>query len=283
MAFRAGRFTLHSVLDGFYRLDGGSMFGIVPRAVWAGEHPPDEQNRIELALRCLLVDTGERKVLVDTGIGDKLAKAEQVLFAVDRSRYNLDAELARAGVSREQITDVVLTHLHFDHAGGTTIRRPDGRMELAFPNASYHLQRRHWKWAHHPTDRDRSFFIDENFLLLEQSGRLHLVEGECELCEGVHLLVSEGHTVGGQLVRVESEGVQVIFCGDLVPTRAHLAPSFQMAFDLHPLTMLEEKRMLLAQALEDEAILFLQHDPKVAALRVREVDGLIVAGDTVAF
>ncbi|MGI5861578.1 MAG: MBL fold metallo-hydrolase [Myxococcales bacterium] len=283
MAFRAGRFTLHSVLDGFFRLDGGAMFGIVPRAVWAADHPPDEQNRIELALRCLLVDTGERKVLVDTGIGDKLAKAEQALFAVDRSRYNLDAELARAGVSREQITDVVLTHLHFDHAGGTTIRRADGRMELAFPNATYHLQRRHWKWAHHPTDRDRAFFIDENFLLLEQSGRLHLVEGESELCEGVQVFVSEGHTVGGQLVRVESEGVQVVFCGDLVPTRAHLAPVFQMAFDLHPLTMLEEKRMLLAQALEDEAILFLEHDPKVAALRVCEVEGKVVAGDTVAF
>jgi glyoxylase-like metal-dependent hydrolase (beta-lactamase superfamily II) len=259
------------------------MFGIVPRAVWEKDHPPDEQNRIELALRCLLIDAGDRKVLVDTGVGDKLARAEQVRFAVDRSRYNLDAELARAGTSRAGITDVVLTHLHFDHAGGTTLRRPDGRMELAFPNATYHLQRRHWKWAHHPTERDASFFVDENFLLLEQSGRLHLVEGETELCEGIELLVSEGHTVGAQLVRVESEEVRVLFCGDLVPTRSHLAIGCNMAFDLQPLTMIEEKSMLLAQALEDDAILFLEHDPRIAATRVREVDGAVVPGETVAF
>ena len=160
---------------------------------------------------------------------------------------------------------MVLTHLHFEHAGGTT---RDGA--LAFPNATYHLQRRHWKWAHQPSEKDAGSFRREDFAALESSGRLHLLEGATELYEGIHLFISEGHTVGLQLVRVESGDEALVFCGDLVPTTAHLRPTWVAAYDLYPLTVIEEKTQLLAQALEERWILFLEHDPVVAACRLKD-------------
>ena len=284
MPLSVGRFTLHEIRDGTFALDGGAMFGIIPRPLWSKTNPPDAQNRIELGLRCLLIDDGERKILVDDGIGDKWSEKHREMYAIDHSRFSLDSELARAGTKREEITDVILTHLHFDHAGGTTRSGADGRLELAFPNATFHVQRRNWKWAHHPSDKDAGSYLRENFEALEDSGKLHLMEGETELFDGVELFLSEGHTVGLQLVRVDGgDDNTVVFCGDLVPTVAHLKPHYLMAYDLYPLTVIEEKKMLLAQAQEENWILFFEHDPKVAACRVQEVDGKIVAGEVVPF
>lgn len=283
MSLRLGRFILHEVRDGSIRLDGGAMFGAVPKPVWEKELVPDGQNRIELALRCLLIDTGARKILVDDGVGNKLSDEQSALYSVGGPRDAMELQLARAGVTRAQVTDVILTHLHLDHAGGTIHRREGGGggVELAFPNATIHLQRRNWKWAHAPSERDAPSYPIENFQLLEQCGQLHLIEGETELYEGVQICVSEGHTVGMQLVRVQSEGQAVVFCGDLIPTTAHLKPHYLTAFDLYPLTAIEEKKMLLAQAVESGALLYLEHDPKVAACRVREVDGEVVVDQLV--
>jgi glyoxylase-like metal-dependent hydrolase (beta-lactamase superfamily II) len=279
MPFTAGRFTLHEVRDGSIRLDGGAVFGVVPRVEWQKEYTPDDQNRIELAVRCLLIDTGPRKILVDDGAGNQPAAA--ALYSVERRRDGIDAELARAGVSRAEVTDVILTHLHLDHAGGTLHRSESGALELAFPNATLHLQRRNWKWAHSPSERDAPSYPKESLEKLEQCGQLHLLEGETELFPGVQVCVSEGHTVAMQLVRVQSEGTEVVFCGDLVPTAVHLKPATLTAFDLYPLTVIEEKRMLLAQAIESGAILFLEHDPHVPACRVREVDGDVVVDQVI--
>lgn len=264
MPHTLGRFTLHAVRDGSISLDGGAMFGVVPRPLWAKKFPPDDRNRIQLALRCLLIVDGKRKVLVDDGAGSNWDGRHRDMYGLGAGT-ELDRELAKAGLTRADISDVVLTHLHFDHAGGTT---RDGA--LAFPNATYHLQRRHWKWAHQPSEKDAGSFRAEDFAALEKSGRLHLLEGATELYEGIHLFISEGHTVGLQLVRVESADQTLVFCGDLVPTTAHLRPPWVAAYDLYPLTVIEEKKQLLAQALEERWLLFFEHDPDVAACTVKD-------------
>lgn len=278
MPLQLDDFKLHAIHDGSFALDGGAMFGVVPRPLWERQFPPDERNRIRLALRCLLIDAGERKVLIDDGIGSRWDGKHRAMYGIDHASMHLDAELAKAGVTREQITDVVLTHLHFDHAGGT-VRANEGEAQLSFPNATYHLQRRHWKWAHQPSEKDRGSFRPEDFAALEKSGRLHLLEGNTELFDGVHLFVSEGHTVGLQLPRIERGGKTVVFCGDLVPTTAHLKAAWVAAYDLYPLTVIEEKKQLLAQAVEEGWVLFLEHDPNVAACTVTERDGHAVVDE----
>ncbi|MFL5320357.1 MAG: MBL fold metallo-hydrolase [Myxococcaceae bacterium] len=281
MSLRFGRFTVHEIRDGSFALDGGAMFGLVPRTLWGKHFAVDAENRIQLALRCMLIDDGRHRILVDAGIGTRWAERHRGMYAIDQESADLDRELAKAGYARSDITDVVLTHLHFDHAGGT-VRGENGGLELSFPKATYHLQRRHWVWAHHPSDRDRGSFRPEDFELLEKSGRLHLLEGETELYPGVELLLSEGHTVGLQLPRLMDGDRALQYCGDIIPTSAHLKASWGMSYDLYPLTVMEEKRMLLAQAIEDQWILFFEHDPKVAACKVREDKGETVVAEVVA-
>jgi glyoxylase-like metal-dependent hydrolase (beta-lactamase superfamily II) len=206
-------------------------------------------------------------------MGDKWDAKRAEIYALDRSRGGLDRELARHGLSRAGVTDVVLSHLHFDHAGGATRRDAAGAIECAFPNATFHVQRRNWQWAQTPTEKDRQSYLVENFEALGHCGRLHLLDGACELLPDVEIIVSDGHTIGQQLPRFHGDGTHLTFCGDVIPTRAHLRVPWVMAYDLHPLTTMEEKKMLLAQALEDDGILFFEHDPDVAACRVAESDG----------
>jgi glyoxylase-like metal-dependent hydrolase (beta-lactamase superfamily II) len=269
MPLRMGHLEVHAVSDGHIALDGGAMFGVVPRPLWQRHFPADERNRIALELRCMLVLAGDRRVLVDAGAGARWDGRQRELYGLDHRQGSLDAGLARAGLTREDITDVVLTHLHFDHAGGTA-REEAGGLELAFPQATYHLQRRHWRWAHHPSEKDAGSFRQDDFALLGSSGRLHLLDGPTELLPGVHLFVTEGHTVGLQLVRLEGGDRTLVFCGDLIPTTAHLRAPWVAAYDLSPLTVIEEKKQLLAQALEEGWVLFLEHDPRVAACTVKD-------------
>jgi glyoxylase-like metal-dependent hydrolase (beta-lactamase superfamily II) len=270
-----GRYRLASVLDARFALDGGAMFGVVPKALWEKESPADARNRVRLAARCILaVDAAARRcILVDDGLGEKWDAKRTDIYGIDRSAGGIDAGLAAAGLSRRDVTDVVLTHLHFDHAGGTTRRRGDGGLELTFPNATFHVQRRNWQWAQAPSERDQASYLAENFSLLEHAGRLHLVEGDGELFPDLELIVSEGHTVAQQLPRFHGGGTHLTCCGDVIPTRAHVRVPWVTAYDLYPLTTLEEKKMLLAQALEDDGILFFVHDPDVAACRLREEKG----------
>jgi glyoxylase-like metal-dependent hydrolase (beta-lactamase superfamily II) len=280
---RIGRYELSGLLDATFALDGGAMFGIVPRPLWERKIAPDARNRIRLAARCLLaVDRAARRVLlVDDGIGDKWDPKRADIYAIDRSGGGLDAALARLGHRREDVTDVLLTHLHFDHAGGTTRRGRDGALALAFPRATYHVQRRNWQWAHAPSERDAGSFLQEDFELLQHSNQLHLVEGEPELFPDVELVVSEGHTIGQQLPRFHGDGTHLTCCGDVVPTHAHLRPSWVMGYDLFPVTTVEEKKVILAEALEDDGILFFEHDATMAACRLVEREGEIVFREAV--
>jgi glyoxylase-like metal-dependent hydrolase (beta-lactamase superfamily II) len=275
---RLGRYELHAVRDGTFALDGGAMFGIVPRPLWEKRIAPDARNRIPLAARCLLaVDRAARRViLVDAGMGDKWGAKWIDVYGIDKSGGDLLAALRRLGFGPEDVTDLLLTHLHFDHAGGVTRLAADGEPELVFPRAVHHVQRRAWQWAHAPTEKDSGSFMEESYGLLQHSNLLHLVDGATELFPDVELIVSDGHTAAQQLPRFRDGATHLTFCGDVIPTAAHLKPSWVMAYDLNPLTTLEEKKVLVAEALEDDGVLFFEHDPAVAACRLEERDGATV-------
>ena len=278
-----GRFKIAELSTGWQRLDGGAMFGVVPRPLWEKQIPPDDKNRIRLALRCLYVDTGDRKIVVDTGIGDKFSAKQNDIYGVDPSP-GVTGALRQQGVDPDAVTDVILTHLHFDHAGGATTRQADGTFAPTFANATYHLQRRALTWAQHPSEKDRASFRPDDWDALLEANRMHLVNGPCELFPGVSLIVSEGHTVAQQLVLVDGGAEQkIVYCGDVIPTAAHIPLPYIMGYDLYPLTTLEEKKMLLAQALEERWWLFYEHDPNVAATRVNEDGGRFVRGESLQF
>lgn len=294
-----GRFRVHALDTGWQRLDGGAMFGVVPRPLWERQIPPDAKNRIRLALRCLYLDDGERRVVIDTGIGDKFDAKQNDIYGVEPAPGIRQALLAE-GLDCRAVTDVILTHLHFDHAGGATMKRaqsaastPTGEasrptptvdFEPTFPNATYHVQRRALAWAQHPTEKDRASFRPSDWEPLVREGRLHLINGPGELFEGMSLVLSEGHTVAQQLVLIDggNDG-KLLYCGDVIPTAAHIPLPYIMGYDLYPLTTLDEKRMILAQALEEQWLLFFEHDPKIAAARVAERNGKFVLGEIAEF
>ncbi len=260
---RIGPYTLHTLETGRFRLDGGAMFGIVPKPLWARRLPPDERNRITLAMRCLLLESSDRLVLIDTGIGDTYDDRFADLFAIDHAHSDLHRSLAGAGFSAADVTDVILTHLHFDHAGGGT-RRVGDRLVPAFPSARYHVQAAHWSWAMHPNPREKGSFLAEKLEPLAASGQLHLVEGPGPLLPGVEVMTVDGHTEAQQIVKIGAGEDVLVFVADLLPTTHHLAPAWGMAYDVRPLVALEEKALLLEQALQGGWQLFFEHDPDVA-------------------
>jgi glyoxylase-like metal-dependent hydrolase (beta-lactamase superfamily II) len=270
MALRFGQMTVHPLVEGRVSLDGGALFGTVPRTAWERHFTPDDRNRVSLVTRALLIECANRKILVDVGMGARWDGMDRARYGLDH-QGSLDAALQGLNLTRNDITDLVLSHLHFDVAGGIA-REEGGELRLSYPNATVHLQRRHWKWAHQPAEKDAENFRKQDFSLLERSGKLHLLEGATELYPGVHLFVSEGHTVGMQLVRLDGEcdSDALVFCGALIPTAAHLQATWVSAYDLYPLTSVEEKRQILAQALEDGWRLFFSRDPNIAICTVKD-------------
>ncbi len=261
-------YTIHILESGTFGLDGGAMFGSVPKALWERAHPADAANRIELALRLLLIDDGSRRILVDTGMGHKWTQQQIERFAIHQPDHAVDAALEPLGYSRDDITDVILTHLHFDHAGGATLA--DGNeLVPAFPKARYYTQRSQWDLANQPTPKDRASFIPENFVPLEHHGRLELLDGDEEIALGVEILVGNGHTDGHQMVKVTAGGETIVFLGDTIPTRTHLRLPFIMGYDLRPLETLAEKKQLLADAAEQDWWLFFDHDPQVPGVKIK--------------
>jgi glyoxylase-like metal-dependent hydrolase (beta-lactamase superfamily II) len=276
-----GRFQIAAVDAGRYRLDGGAAFGAVPKCLWQRSIAADENNRVTFALRPLLVvdESGrkDRRILIDTGIGDRPGPQLGELHEVEPPAGGIRQAVRRAGVDPNEITDVILTHLHVDHAGGSTELGDDGELRPAFPEATYHLQRRAYKWAQHATERDRASFREADFAALATRGCLHLYDGPQELFDGLSVILSEGHTVGQQLPLIDGgEDGKLLFCGDVIPTRAHIQLAWMLGYDLYPLTTLEEKRLLLAQAVQEGWILFLEHDPVCAACTVAEQQGEVV-------
>ncbi len=256
------KWTFRAFTDGAFKLDGGAMFGVVPRALWEQQHPADDRNRIDMVLRCLLAEHGDRRILVDAGIGDRWEEKKRDIFAFDRRPGHLLSELAGAGISTESITDVVLTHLHFDHCGGA-VREQGGELVPAFPKARHWVQKKHWQWAMHPTERDRASFRPEDFEPLEKAGLVEFVDGPNEILPGVRVLPVHGHTPGQQLVEFHTGDGVVAFVGDLLPLASQLRVPWVMAYDLNPVLTLTEKKEFLSRAAEEDYVLVFEHDPAV--------------------
>ncbi len=266
---KIGRYEIHAIETGRFALDGGAMFGVVPKPLWEKTNPPDESNRISLAARALLLVGDGRKVLIDVGNGDKYSEKLIGIYKFDTTRFNLGRSLAEHGLTAADITDVILTHLHFDHAGGSTVRE-NGALRPTFPSARYYVQHDHWKAASAPTERDRASFFPDDFRPLQQHGVLEFSDGEGELLPGIDVRLVHGHTTALQCP-VISDGKRTIFyCADLIPTTAHLALPWIMAYDLRPLMTLQEKRLILKEAVENDWVLFFEHDPLIEAARVIE-------------
>lgn len=263
---KLGKFSIHGCLDGQFRLDGGAMFGVVPRVLWEKTDPPDDRNRILLAIRSLLVRTGETNVLVDTGVGGKGDQKFRDIYMVDRNPP-LEGALAVHGLKPEDIDIVVNTHLHLDHAGGNTCIGENGRIVPAFPMARYIIQKGEWEAAVNPDERTRGSYIIDDFLPLEDyDGVVEFVDGaEVEVVKGVSVIVTGGHTAFHQCVKVESEGEVALFLADLVPTASHLPLPYMMAYDLVPQDTLEAKKRILKQAAEEGWLVVFEHDPRIEA------------------
>lgn len=275
---RIGRYDVQTIETGRFALDGGAMFGVVPFVFWSRTNPPDDRMRIELASRSLLVRGDGRTILVDNGNGNKFSEKLKDIYRLDVSESDLLTSLARHGVKPEDVTDVILTHLHFDHAGGSTIRQ-DGTLIPAFPKARYYVQRKQWEQSQTPTEKDRASFMPDDFLPLKNHGVLEFLDGGGELFPGIDLLVCDGHTTAQQLPRLSDGETTLLFCCDLVPTASHVPLPYVMAYDLRPLVTIDEKKLLLGRAAEEEWLLFLQHDPATEVITVKKTEkGFAVSG-----
>jgi len=256
-----GDFQLDLISAGRFRLDGGAMFGVVPRVLWERVAPPDDRNRIELALHCLLIRDGKRTILVETGMGEKWGPKDRDIYAL-RSEGGIEAALQRLGVPLESINTVLLTHLHFDHAGGATRLDSGGEAVPTFPNAEYFVQRKEWDLAFDLNERTQASFRRENYEPLARSGQIRLLDGEAEIAPGVSAVPMPGHTPGLQGVLVRAGGSAACFPSDLIPTAAHLPYPYIMGYDLFPLTTLETKKRIISRALAEGWILHLVHEPE---------------------
>ncbi len=263
---KVGSYEVSTVAAESFRLDGGAMFGVVPRPLWERTNPPDDRNRILLVARVLVLRGEGRLAIVDAAVGDKEGAKFRDIYAVSRSP-GLPETLAAAGIAREDVTDVILTHLHFDHAGGST-RRDGERIVPAFPRATYHVQRRNLEQARRPNERDRASYLAENFEPLEEAGVLRAREPDEEILPGVFARVVEGHTPGQQMIAVGDGAGEVVFAGDLVPTSAHLPVPYVMGYDLDPVRSMEEKKRWLPAWAERGTLVVFDHDPEVAAARI---------------
>jgi len=268
---KIANYEIHPIETGRFGLDGGAMFGIVPKPLWSKTNPPDERNRIELAARALLIIGNGRKILVDNGNGPKFTEKQIDIYRLDMSHFELRKSLKQYGLTTSDITDVILTHLHFDHAGGSTYRE-NGVLKPTFPNARYYVQKAQWEQALNPTDKDRGSYMPDDYLPLKEHGVLEFVEGEFEIFPYISLLVLNGHTTALQLPKISDGKMTLLYNADLFPTSSHIPLPYIMAYDLRPLTTLEEKRKVLTQVCEEDWILFFEHDPKIVAGKAKRTE-----------
>ena len=278
---RIGNYTLWPLETGRFYLDGGAMSGVIPKVLWNKTNPSDNRNRIELALRTLLIRGNDRVIMVDTGIGENWDEKFTDIYGVDHSNGTLSKSLTRLGLSAPDITDVIITHLHFDHVGGATFTDASGSVQPTFPNAKYYIQKKHYEWAVAPSEKDRASFFDSKYVPLFEQGRLTLLNGESELFPGIFIRLSDGHTIAQQTVLVTDGQRALYHPGDMIPTSSHVPLPYIMGYDNFPLITLEEKRNILTKAADGKWVLFFEHDPKYAATFVEKTPKGFKAGANV--
>lgn len=277
---KIGPYTISLIETGDFRLDGGAMFGVIPKPLWIRTNPADSQNRIAMTMHCLLIEGNGRKILVDTGIGHKEKESFHEIYAVDFTKYSLEGSLAARGVKPGDITDVILTHLHFDHVGGAT-RLENGKAVPVFEKARHYVQRRHYDHALNPTERDRASFLAHNIQPLSGAGLFEFLDGDTELFPDIHLMTAEGHTPAMQTVKIQSGAQTLWFAADVMCMSSHVPLPYIMGYDIHPMNTLAEKKRWLPQALDENWIIVFEHDPLVSAARLTKNErGQIVLGET---
>ncbi len=277
---KIGNYELFSIETGRFALDGGAMFGIVPMPLWKKLNPPDERNRITLAARALLLKGNGKIILIDNGNGSKFSDKQIDIYRLDTNHSNLENSLSNIGVTFSDVTDVILTHLHFDHAGGST-KKENGEIIPAFPNATYYVQKKHWERSQHPNEKDRGSFMYDDFMPLKNSGVLELLEGNEKVFPNISFMICDGHTDAQQLPKISDGTTTLLYCCDMIPTTAHIPVPYIMAYDLRPLTTLEEKKTILKLASEENWILYFEHDPKIATAKVVQTEKGIVLSDEI--
>jgi len=266
-----GEFQLTTLHDGPFRLDGGAMFGVVPRPLWEKKAPPDDRNRIQLAMRPLLIEASWGRLLVDCGVGEKMSAKDRDIYALDRSRTLEDA-LASVRQSSESIEIALASHLHWDHFGGATARM-NGALQPRFPKAEYVIRAAEWEDATHPHERNRGSYLQDDFVPLQEAGVVTFFDGDQVIRPGVRVVRTGGHTGQHQIIFIESSGRTAVFVADLIPTAAHLENAWVMSYDLFPMDTLAFKRQFIREAIDREYLIFFEHDPLIAAGYIREKDG----------
>src|SRR5690606_11558456 len=271
---------LYSINAGYFKLDGGAMHGVVPKSMWQKANPADEHNMCSWAMRCMLVIHGERKILIDTCMGDK-QNAKFFGHYYPHGEDSISRGLAALSLSEADITDVFLTHLHFDHCGGAIVRDGDALIP-AFPNATFWSHAHHWEAAITPNEREKASFLKENILPMESSGKLKLLtlkDGE-EWIPDIKIRITQGHTDSMMLPQINYHGRTVLYCADLIPSAAHVSMPWVMAYDMRPLDTLNEKRRILPEAAKENWVLFMEHDKDKECVTVTEQNGRIVVAST---
>ncbi len=268
-----GDYRMEIVPDAEFYLDGGAMFGVVPRNLWSKFCPPDEQNRIRLNMNCVFIDSGSERILIETGIGEKWSTKHSEMYGIRRQRALPDSLQSITGFAPETVTVVVNTHLHFDHAGGNTSPEQEGSAVAAFPNARYLVSRGEFEHAENPGERDRASYLPENWRPLKQTGQLELKDANYEVVPGLHMETYPGHNRTMQCWRLEQGGQTIFGFADLVPMRAHLPYAWIMGYDLFPVETLEAKKRLLPQAAREGWHCLFYHEPDEPLCRIIEEDG----------
>jgi len=271
---------LHVIDTGFFKLDGGAMFGVVPKSLWSRYQQPDENNLCTWAMRCLLIEKDDKRILIDTGMGNK---QNEKFFSHYHPHGNtsLLGSLKAKGFSPEDITDVVLTHLHFDHCGGAVSKDADGNLYTTFPNATYWSDKEHWNWAINPNAREKASFLKENILPIQEAGQLEFVNEYTKIIPELTFALANGHTEGMLIPYIQYGEETIVFMADLLPSPTHIPIAWVMGYDVRPLVTVREKETFLQEAVEKNYLLFYEHDAQTEASRVVATDrGNYKAGET---